>query len=118
MKKIFSYFIKTILLRNLQIMLIAAFIDTIWGEPKFIYNKIPHPIIWMGNLINILDKKLNHSYHTARQQKRNGFIALGISLIISYLIGRVIQKALFKFLPKPIAYLLSGIISSIFIARC
>lgn len=112
MKKIFFYFI-----RHLQIMLIAALIDTIWGEPSFIYNKIPHPIIWIGNLIGFLDKKLNHSKHTAYQQKRNGFIALGISLIIPYLIGTVLQKIFFKFLPKPIAYLLSGLISSIFIAR-
>lgn len=117
MKKLFSYFIQYFLIRHLQIMLIAALIDAVWGEPRWIYNKIPHPIIWIGTLIGVLDKKLNHNNHTAQQQKRNGFIALGISLIIPCLIGAFLQKIFFKFLPKPIAYLLSGIISSIFIAK-
>lgn len=117
MKKITLYHIQTLLLRHLKIMAIAIFIDAIWGDPKQIYNKIPHPIIWIGNLIDYLDKKLNHPQDTAPQQKRNGFLTLGLTVALPCLIGYFIQKSLFKIFPKPIAYLLSGIIGSIFIAR-
>lgn len=117
MKKITLYHIRTVLLRHLKIMAIAIFIDAVWGDPKQIYNNIPHPIIWIGNLIGYLDKKLNHPQDTAQRQKRNGFLALGLTVALPCLIGYLIQKICFKIFPKPIAYLLSGIIGSIFIAR-
>ncbi|MDI2112601.1 adenosylcobinamide-phosphate synthase CbiB [Commensalibacter nepenthis] len=117
MKKNFIYCIQIFLLRHLKIMAIAIFIDAVWGDPKSIYNKIPHPIVWIGNLIGFFDKKLNHPHHTPRQQKRNGFITLGLTIATSSIFGFFLQKILFKYLPKPIAYLTSGIIGSIFIAR-
>lgn len=117
MKKITLYHIRTVLRRHLKIMAIAIFIDAVWGDPKQIYNKIPHPIIWIGNLIGYLDKKLNHPQDTAQRQKRNGFITLGVTITLPCIMGYWIQKILFKVFSKPIAYLFSGIIGSIFIAR-
>ncbi|CAI3953354.1 adenosylcobinamide-phosphate synthase CbiB [Commensalibacter papalotli (ex Botero et al. 2024)] len=117
MKKFFSHLIQHFLLCHLQMILIAALIDALWGEPKYIYNKIPHPIIWIGKLIDYLDKKLNHTNDPAQQQKQNGFVALSLTIAIPCLVGIFLQKILFKSLPKPIAYFLSGVIASIFIAK-
>ncbi|WP_271801857.1 adenosylcobinamide-phosphate synthase CbiB [Commensalibacter communis] len=117
MKKLFIYVIQTLLLRHLKIMAIAILIDAIWGDPKQIYSKIPHPIVWIGNLIGLLDKKFNHPTEAPQQQKRKGFIALGLAVTIPSILGYFSQKIIFDYLPKPIAYLISGMIGSIFVAR-
>ncbi len=61
-------------------------IDAIFGEPKAVWDRIPHPAISMGRVIGWLDKKLNHG--PARKLKGAitmaalalGAISLGILL--------------------------------------
>lgn len=67
-------------------LVIAMLLDALFGEPKAIWDRIPHPAILMGRLIGWLDKRLNHG--TARKIKGAmtmaalalGAIVLGILL--------------------------------------
>ncbi|MDI2090917.1 adenosylcobinamide-phosphate synthase CbiB [Commensalibacter oyaizuii] len=102
---------------NLKVIIVAIIIDSLWGDPKTIYKKIPHPIIWIGTLIHKLDHHLNHHNDPSFIQKRNGFFALAIATFIPMIIGTILQKILFKILPKSIAILICAFITSIFIAK-
>lgn len=116
MQKKLHSFIHTIFYRNLPIMIIAVIIDAIWGDPKRLYQRITHPIVWIGKLIEHLDLRLNHPLASSSIQKRKGFYALALTIALPSTIGLLIQHILFRYFPKPIATLFSALIASIFIA--
>lgn len=103
--------------RNLTIMIIAFIIDMIWGDPKNIYKKIPHPVSWIGKLIHLLDQQLNKQNKLPKIQKRNGFIALFTIITLPGFIAYILQKLIFAFFRPNIAFFISGILGSIFIAQ-
>lgn len=46
-------------------LLIAYIFEAAFGYPKFIYNKIRHPVVWMGAVISFLEQNCNKS-HSSR----------------------------------------------------
>ncbi len=115
--KFFLKFNQATLSRNLTIMTIALIIDMIWGDPKKIYNKIPHPIYGIGKLIHELDKKLNKQNYSIKTKKRNGFIAIFIIITLTGIVTHFLQRLIFTLFPNKIGIILSSIIASIFIAQ-
>lgn len=51
-------------------MLLALVIDAAIGWPDRIFNRIGHPVTWLGKLIETLEKRLNHA--TNRRLKGTG----------------------------------------------
>ena len=59
----------------------AMVIDALFGEPKAVWDRIPHPAILMGRLIGVMDKRFNRG--TARKAKGTAvMIALGAGAIL------------------------------------
>lgn len=117
MKRNLSRLIKTTLKRHVQIMTLAMTLDALFGDPEFLYQKLPHPVVWIGKGIDFLELKLNRPNLPPRTQKRNGFYTLLLITCLSGLIGTCIQKTLFRLFPSTLATFLTGILSSIFIAQ-
>ncbi len=69
-------------------LLIAYILEAAFGYPKFIYNKIKHPVVWMGALISRLELKYN-TRHTSRIA---GIFALLILLAVTLAVTLAIQK--------------------------
>lgn len=45
-------------------LLIACVLEAVFGYPKFIYNKIKHPVVWMGAVISFLERNCNTCHPT------------------------------------------------------
>ncbi len=55
---------------NALILLLALLIDGIFGEPKCLWSRIPHPAVLMGRLVGWMDNRFNTG------QRRNGILVL------------------------------------------
>lgn len=83
----------------INILLLGMFLEISFDWPKFIYKKIKHPIVWIGNLINFLDKTLNKAIYSNHLKKILGLftliICLSINLLIFYMIYFLIKDYVF-----------------------
>ena len=51
-------------------LFLALLLDSLFGEPKWLWSRLPHPAVLMGNLIGRATGMLNHAPH----QKPKGVI--------------------------------------------
>ncbi len=69
------------------ILLLAMGLDAIFGEPRWLWNRLPHPAVLMGRAVGWLDQTLN----TGALQKTKGIAAMGILALGAVLLGWVLQ---------------------------
>lgn len=68
-------------------------LDAIFGEPKTLWDRVPHPAVLMGRLIGMMDKRFNHG--SARKAKGTAVMlalalgALTLGIILHSLLGWV-----------------------------
>jgi adenosylcobinamide-phosphate synthase len=65
-----------------MILVCAMFLDALFGEPKVIWDRIPHPAVLMGRLIALLEHRLNRG-----QDRRLKGVALTVGLVASALVA-------------------------------
>lgn len=70
----------------LEVLIIALVLDAIIGDPKFIWERIPHPAMIMGQAIDWCDRKLNLG---SGLLLKGGLVMLAL-VIIAYLVGYLI----------------------------
>ena len=57
---------------NALILLLALLLDALFGEPKWLWSRLPHPAVLMGRIVGWMDRRFN----TGTQKKRNGILTL------------------------------------------
>lgn len=77
------------------IAFIAMLLERAIGYPSRVYNRIGHPVSWIGHLITFLDRNLNHSAHSITLRRLNGGFTLLILVCASGAIGFAIQHIIF-----------------------
>lgn len=86
----------------MNLVLIAYLVEAAFSYPGFLYAAIKHPVVWMGAVINLLDKNCNKQVknHKAGLRKRIAGIAamalllaatLAASLLITHYGGDLLQ---------------------------
>jgi adenosylcobinamide-phosphate synthase len=65
---------------TLPLALLALSIEAAFGYPHALLRRIGHPVVWMGALIDLLDRRLNKERDDVVQRRRKGTIALTILL--------------------------------------
>ena len=65
---------------TLPLALVALTIEAAVGYPHALLRRIGHPVVWIGALIDLLDRRLNKERDDAEQRRRKGIIALVIVL--------------------------------------
>ncbi|WP_431856514.1 adenosylcobinamide-phosphate synthase CbiB [Azospirillum sp.] len=60
----------------------ALVIEAVAGYPDAVFAAIRHPVMWIGALIDRLDRMLNHDDAPGWQRKLAGVLALGVLLTI------------------------------------
>jgi adenosylcobinamide-phosphate synthase len=75
---------------TLPLALLAMSIEGTFGYPRGLLRGIGHPVIWMGALIDVLDRWLNKQRDDEERRRRKGTIALVILLTIVILITALI----------------------------
>ena len=69
------------------LLLFAMLLDAVFGEPKWIWTRLPHPAVLMGNLIKWCDTHYNHG----QSAKRNGVVTLIALVLGAAVLGYVIS---------------------------
>ena len=44
---------------TLQILLVALALDAVIGDPRWLWQRVPHPVVVMGKAISVFDRALN-----------------------------------------------------------
>jgi adenosylcobinamide-phosphate synthase len=98
----------------LLILLIALIVDAVIGDPDSIWRRYPHPVVWIGSLIGLLDKKLNREAQSYQIRRLFGLLALIILLAACGTLAFLLDTALRKL---PYHLLVCGILASVLIAQ-
>ncbi len=69
------------------ILLIAIILDAVAGEPKLIWDRVSHPVVLMGNMIDWFEKR----YNEGPQKTRNGVFTIIALVTVSISAGLVIN---------------------------
>jgi len=68
------------------LLIFAMVLDAILGEPKWLWQRVPHPAVLMGRVVGWLDERLN----TGNGRKAKGILALLLLILLGYLIGQIL----------------------------
>ena len=74
---------------NTPLLLLAAMVlDAVMGEPKWLWDRVPHPAVLMGRVIAWFDRKLNQK----RRKKTKGIFVVLILVFGALLLGLALAK--------------------------
>lgn len=67
---------------------LAMILDAILGEPKWLWSRLPHPVVLIGNAISYAAKRWNHG----QNRRLKGIVVLIVLVLVSGLSGWFIAK--------------------------
>lgn len=88
------------------LLLPAMVLDALLGEPKWLWNRLPHPAIVMGRIVAALERHLNHG----RQRKLKGVMTVVLLLALALGLGAVLARL-------PFAPVVEVILAAILLAQ-
>jgi adenosylcobinamide-phosphate synthase len=94
--------------------LLALLIEVMVGYPEPLVRKIGHPVTWMGRLIAILDRALNHEAMSDARRRTAGVVALFAIIGVPAVIGYLVERGL---LALPLGIVFAAIAASTLIAQ-
>ncbi|MBN9138162.1 MULTISPECIES: adenosylcobinamide-phosphate synthase CbiB [unclassified Phyllobacterium] len=100
---------------NLLILFLALLADRYVGDPDWLWQRVPHPVVLFGKAIAFIDKRFNRAGHTEEEKRRNGFLAMLVLLLAAAGIGVLIHWAL-TMIP-PFGGLIEALIVAVFLAQ-
>ena len=92
--------------------LLALLIEATAGYPERVLRAIGHPVIWIGQLISVLDRTLNRPGSASRRAA--GFLALFVIIAIPAVAAYAIERAL---LLLPLGFVLVAALAGSLIAQ-
>ncbi|MDB5655076.1 MAG: adenosylcobinamide-phosphate synthase [Tardiphaga sp.] len=78
----------------LWIVVAAMLFDAAIGDPDLIWRRLPHPVVWIGHAIDVLERTLNVPAWPARQRRIAGVGAVLWLVIGAAIIGLLIELVL------------------------
>lgn len=102
---------------NLLVLFLALLAEAAFGYPAPLYAAIRHPVMWIGALIDRLDRSLNTDDLSEARRRANGALALALILAVAIVPTLIVQIALFDILPDLLAALLVAAAASTLIAQ-
>jgi adenosylcobinamide-phosphate synthase len=79
---------------TVAVLVLALGLEAAFGYPRRLYQRIGHPVTWIGALISVLDKALNRESLGDSARRAAGVLALAIIIIVPALAGWLIERAL------------------------
>ena len=101
---------------NAVTVLCALLIEAGFGYPVSLLDRIRHPVMWMGVLIEALDGRLNHPSMSEAERRLNGWIALVLLLAATVLPAFALQYTVLQF-PAPLAVVILACLASTLLAQ-
>ncbi|UWQ37561.1 adenosylcobinamide-phosphate synthase CbiB [Leisingera aquaemixtae] len=67
-------------------LVFALLLDAVFGEPKWLWSRLPHPAVLMGKAVGFLDRKLN----TGSNRRAQGVLAALALVLGGYFAGKLL----------------------------
>jgi len=99
---------------TLQILLVALAIDAVIGDPRWLWQRIPHPVVVMGKAIAALDRRLNREDQPGAVRRSAGIATVLILVGASVLLGYVLEQLLEQVIG---GWFVSALLASVLIAQ-
>ena len=99
---------------NLLVLILAIIVDAVAGDPRWLYSRIPHPIVVIGHQIELLDRFFNRTHYLPVTRKLLGVISVLIIISSAWLIGWLIA---WSYNQVSFGVVLQALIVSIFLAQ-
>ncbi|MBT6910041.1 MAG: cobalamin biosynthesis protein CobD [Rhodospirillaceae bacterium] len=98
---------------GVQAVLLAFILDLLFGEPKWLYRHVAHPIVWIGRLISGLEAGLRKEGQSPARQINMGAVLVVVVVGLCAAVGMVLAwlGSLSDY-----AWIITGSIGSAFIA--
>jgi adenosylcobinamide-phosphate synthase len=101
---------------NLVTVICALLIEAGFGYPVRLLVRVKHPVMWIGTLLDGLDRRLNHPSMPDAERRLNGWIALVLLLAATVLPALALQYTLLQ-LPAPVALVILVGLASTLVAQ-
>ena len=99
---------------SIAITLLALLIEATVGYPDRLLRTIGHPVMWLGWMIDALDRALNRDIDSAARRRTAGFIAIACIVGIPVAMAFAVERGL---LLLPLGFLAAGLLASSLIAQ-
>jgi adenosylcobinamide-phosphate synthase len=99
---------------TLFVVVAALALDALIGDPDRVWRRFPHPVVLIGELVNLLDRRLNRESWSAEQRKNAGVAAI-LALVAAAAISGLLLELVLRGVPG--GNLLRALIASILIAQ-
>lgn len=70
----------------------ALALEACLGYPRLLFTRISHPVVWIGRLIDVFERRLNQSHRSDRMRRTYGVITLIVITFSAALAGYLIQN--------------------------
>ncbi|MDW3183237.1 adenosylcobinamide-phosphate synthase CbiB [Roseobacter sp.] len=71
------------------VLICALCLDAVLGEPRWLWDRVPHPAVLMGRFVGFLDQRFN----TGRNKHRNGILCTIALVIVGGVLGYLLSTA-------------------------
>jgi adenosylcobinamide-phosphate synthase len=98
----------------LWVLVGALIVDALIGDPAWLWRRVPHPVTWLGALVDGLDGALNRATWSEGLRRGAGALALLLLAAIAAWIGWEIETGLRRI---PYGEIPLAIVASVFLAQ-
>jgi adenosylcobinamide-phosphate synthase len=98
----------------LLLVVAALLLDAVIGDPDWLWRRAPHPVVWIGNGIGWLERKLNRESWPKQRRRLTGVLTVLIIVGSSALIGALLADLLQG---HWIGFIIEALIASTLIAQ-
>ena len=95
-------------------LLLALLADAAWGEPEWLYRRLPHPIVAIGRGVALLERALYPRTVSARLRRAAGIALLLATIGTALLLGTTLARWCSN---VPGGWLLEGLLMSTLLAQ-
>jgi len=100
---------------NLLILFLALLADRYFGDPDWLWERVPHPIVLFGKAIGLVDKRFNRPSDSDSERRRDGFLAMLGLLVLAAVVGWLVHLALRTI--SPLGELIEALLVAVFLAQ-
>lgn len=79
----------------LTLLVVALALEAAVGYPEALYQRVGHPVTWIGAMIAALERRANVAHASATARRNAGILALASVLVVAGLGAWLTQSALF-----------------------
>ena len=102
---------------DLLILVAALALEAAFGYPKPLFARLAHPVVWIGNLLDRMERRWNGQTLPERRRRLNGTWCVLLLLILSAAAGAALQVAALSFAPWWLAGLALAVLASSLFAQ-